>query len=108
MPPLICCKPPDSLGRSALRGGEEDTVCNSPALELRLNLFQTFSPLPDDDCGFTRNVYFVMAHQSLVILTNDGRVINTVGFQPVSHSNHLSYLNTNTYRRRISLGVHGE
>lgn len=23
-------------------------------------VFQTFSPLPEDDCGFTRNVYFVV------------------------------------------------
>ena len=37
VPSLICGKPPDSLSRSAFRGGEEDTVCNSPALQLRLN-----------------------------------------------------------------------
>ena len=26
-------------------------------------IFQTFSPLPEDDSGFTRNVYFVVRHR---------------------------------------------
>ena len=46
VPSLICGKPPDSLSRSAFRGGEEDTVCNSPALQLRLNFIPDLLSAP--------------------------------------------------------------
>jgi len=46
MPPLICGKPPDSLGRSAFRGGEEDGIGDFAALELRLNFIPDLFSAP--------------------------------------------------------------